>query len=350
VSLGVSNTEKPVLQLNLKWRHLWLAALLSSFAISIFMFVISSARFMAISNSWRTPDSQSLATDSRYHNYQVLEYLKQHPASTLLSFSPAWIRPHTNVRIVNYMDPEILHLFDSNNILSAEGLRIELQRLGISHIHKDNYFSFPMIYRTSFQQLLSDSRFVKPIVMGPGGNLFQLRSKSDMDIPAPRCITYSDPYLLTATSNSVMNKIIGLVYSARVIGSYSKPRFSSTFSRSGFDLQTRYLPYEFGRWSNDSAASIPSATHFLKIDAEIRGFGLAKGEIQFTETAAREYDYPTPSQWITFSESLDERGNFRLSGLVPIKENHVFRVRISTKPQRLPSWYEFVSLTVCLQN
>jgi len=305
---------------------------------------------MAISNSWRTPESQSLATDSRYHNYQVLEYLNQHPTSTVLTFSPAWIRPHTNVRLVNYMDPEILHLFDSKNILSAEGLRIELQRLGISHIHKDNYYSSPVIYRTSFQQLLSNSRFVTPVVMGPGGNLFEVRLKSDTDIQAPRCIAYSDPYLLIVPSNSVTRRITGLVASALDIGSYSKPRFSNTYSRSGFDFQTRYLPYEFGRWSNDSAASIPSATHFLKIDAEIRGFGIAKGEIQFTETAAREYDYPTPSQWTTFSESLDERGNFRLSGLVPIKENHVFRVRISTKPRRLPAWFEFVSLTICLQN
>lgn len=305
---------------------------------------------MALSNSWRTPDSQSLATDSRYHNYHVLEYLKRHPASTVLTFSPAWIRPHTNVRLVNYMDPEILHLFDSNNILSAEGLRIELQRLGISHIHKDNYFSFPMIYRTSFQPLLSDSRFVKPIVMGPGGNLFQLRSKIETYIPASRCIIYTDQYQVNTRPKSPISGLIGII--SQAIGSSHTPRFVTSGFESSQELQTSYLPLEFGSSFNDSLLKSRdlSTNGVIRIDAEILGFGLAKGQIEFSKTLSKSFGYYQPSGWIVFSESRDKNGVIHLSGQIPFRDGSVFRLGFSAIAERLSKQFEVVSLTVCLQG
>lgn len=348
----MNNTEPSVQPLNLRWRHLWISALLSSFAITMFVFVIPSAKFMAISNPWRSLESQLIATDPRYHNHEVLEHLNKQPRVRVLSFAPAWIFPHTDARVVSYMDKEILHLFDNTTVISAEELRLELQRLGIAYIHKDNYFSYPMIYRSSFRELLADSKYVIPVVMGPGGNLFELRTKDDKSVAITRCNSYTSPYLVTTVLESPAKRIIGFVTQTVGISSTKKPVFTTREFRYDKQLQTKFLPIESSNSFYNSApqTSNPSMNGFLRIEAEIRGFGIAKGEIQFPETTAVLYNYAIQPPWIVFSESRDKAGVVYLSGLVPIKDASVFRIRISTRPERLPASFEIVSLTTCLQN
>ena len=266
----------------------------------------------------------------------------------VLSFAPAWIFPHTDARVVSYMDKEILHLFDNTTIISAEELRLELQRLGVTFIHKDNYFSYPQIYRSPFRELLADSKYVIPVVMGSGGNLFELRTKDDESVAITRCTAYSDPYLVTTALHPITSRITQLVY-----GSYfKKPVFTTREFRYDKQLQTKFLPIESSNSFYDLApqTSNPSMNGFLRIEAEIRGFGIAKGEILFPETTAILYNYATPSPWIVFSESRDKAGVIHLSGLMPIKDDSVFRIRISTTPERRPASFEIVSLTTCLQN
>jgi hypothetical protein len=318
----------------------------------MFVFVISSAKFMAISNSWRSLESQLIATDPRYHNYEVLEHLNKHRMVRVLSFAPAWILPHTDARVVSYMDKEILHLFDNTTISSAEELRLELQRLGVTFIHKDNYFSYPQIYRSSFRELLADSKYVIPVVMGSGGNLFELRTKDDESVAIARCTAYSDPYLVTTALESITRRITGFVTQTVGISSTKKPVFTTNAFSDVQQLQTKSLPIESSNSFYDSApqTSNPSMNGFLRIEAEIRGFGIAKGEIQFPETTAVLYNYAIQSPWIVFSESRDKAGVIHVSGLMPIKDASVFRIRISTTPDRLPAPFEIVSLTTCLQN
>lgn len=308
---------------------------------------------MAISNPWRSLESQLIATDPRYHNYEVLEHLNKHRMVRVLSFAPAWILPHTDARVVSYMDEEILHLFDNTTVISAEELRLELQRLGIAYIHKDNYFSYPMIYRSSFRELLADSKYVIPVVIGSGGNLFELRTKDDKSVAITRCNSYTSSYLVTG-ANSIFVKVIDLFPNlTQDLRSFSNqiPTFTSKEFRYDKRIQTKDLPVEFGNSFYGSAPRTynPSVNSFLRIDAEIRGFGIAKGEIYFSETMTEDY-YAILRPWIVFSESRDREGVIHLSGLMPIEDDSVFKIRISTTPVRRPASFEIVSLTTCLQN
>jgi len=270
----------------------------------------------------------------------------------VLSFAPAWILPHTDARVVSYMDKEVLHLFDNTTITSAEELRLELQRLGVAFIHKDNYYSYPQIYRTSFRELLADSKFVIPVVLGSGVNLYELRTEDDKSVEIARCTTYSDPYLVTTALGSIMRRITEDVTQTVGITSTRKPDFTTREFRYDKRLQTKLWPIESSNSFYDSApqTSNPSMNGFLRIEAEIRGIGIAKGEIQFPETTAVLHNYRIQSPWIVFSESRDRAGVIHLSGLMPIEDHSVFRIRISTTPSRLPASFEIVSLTTCLQD
>ena len=246
------------------------------------------------------------------------------------------------------MDPEVLHLFNNTKVISVDDLRHELQHLGITHIHKDNYFSWPMIYRTPFQELLADSRFAIPVVMGNGGNIYQLRKQVGQLEELPSCIQRELQTAVIPDGNGMSVRALFPQLLSNLLNNANGIRAARTVS-SGERIITEIFSPTIDAASGVSLPRLLKSptNRYLRVSLELRGFGIALGSIRSWEGGVTAYSLPP---WTVFSESRDKRGVIRLIGQVPVANESLVQLSISTSTKQSDALFEILSITTCMQS
>lgn len=302
---------------------------------------------MALSNPMRSIKFLEIASDIRYPNHNLLKYINAQPIKLrILSFSQAWIYHHADAQLINYLDVEVVSLFETASVKTISDLLSKLRMLGITHIHKDNYFTYPVIYRTFFNEILANPRFSTLVVSGMGGNLFELTSPNQILNIAPKCFTSNklDGVILNQTGyiKFILNNVLGKV------GFSKTPPIGNSFSKdealviSFKDLNSSLVPQNLQLGSGKS--------DYLTVSVDLRGSGIFRGSvIRFSNTNQTSTSQQLGVS-ITFAESRDEDGLVRLSGQVPyslMTDQKIDSLKIESTGPGSPSGGDLIRLTIC---